>query len=187
MPIGLRAREQRLDRAARQLVVPFDRLIAVGGGADRDVARRSRTAASSSRVEHVDEVLLDEDDRRELVVGVHLELGVVAARVAVVAAVRAAAIGIEGPLERHPLDAVQRRAAGDLLIARLIGPPLRLGQRGGAAVLHRLGDVARRGSAEPRSKRSGNEAMANSLLFAKIGSRAAVKRSRADPRRSGLF
>ena len=35
---------QRFERSARQLVVALDRLIAVGGGAERDVARASTTA-----------------------------------------------------------------------------------------------------------------------------------------------
>ena len=54
---------------------------------------------------------------------------VVAAREAVVAAVRAAAVGVERPVEeRHALDAVQRGAAGDFLVAGLVGAELRFGQ-----------------------------------------------------------
>ena len=67
-------------------------------------SRPSTRACRSSRAQHLDEVRLHEDDRRELVVRAQLELRVVAARVAVVAAVRAAAIRIQRPLERHPLD-----------------------------------------------------------------------------------
>ena len=51
------------------------------------------------------------------------------------AAVGAAAIGVERPLERHPLDAVQRRAAAHLLVARGIGAADGVGQRFGAADL----------------------------------------------------
>jgi hypothetical protein len=67
-----------------------------------DVLARPRRAIQLAR-EHADDVLLDEDDRRELVARVHLELRVIAAREAVVAAVRAAAIRVQRPLERHPL------------------------------------------------------------------------------------
>ena len=118
---------------------------------------RVHDGRSSSRVEHLDEVVLHENHRRELVVGVHLELRVIAAREAVVAAVRAAAIGVERPVERHPLDAVQRRTAGHFLIARLVGAALGLGQRGGAAVLDGIRDVAggRLRLTRPRSKSRG--------------------------------
>ena len=87
--------------------------------------------------------MLDENHRRELVVGVHLELHVIAAGEAVVAAVRAAAVRIQRPVERHALDAVQRRAAGDFLIAGLVGARFRLGERGGAAVLSRVSAIRR--------------------------------------------
>ena len=93
---------QRLERAARQPVVPFDRLIRIGRRAEGDVLARPRRPIELAR-EHLDEVALHENHRRELVVGVHLELHVVAAREAVVAAVRAAAIRIERPVERHAL------------------------------------------------------------------------------------
>src|SRR6185503_4295408 len=66
-----------------------------------------------------------------------------AARIAVMTAVRAAAVRIQRPLERHPFDAVQLRSAGDFLVARLIGAALRLGQRSGAAGANGPRDVAR--------------------------------------------
>ena len=116
MPVGFSMRAQRFERAARQLVVALDRLVAVGRGADDDVVARPRRLVQLG-AEHFDEVRLHEDDRRELVVRAELELRVVAARVAVVAAVRAAAIRIQRPLERHPLDAVQRGAAADFLVS----------------------------------------------------------------------
>ena len=64
-----------------------------------------------------------------MIVGTELELRLVAPREAVVAAVRAAAVRVERPVERHALDGVQRRPAGDFLIARRIRPPLRLVER----------------------------------------------------------
>jgi hypothetical protein len=66
------------------------------------------------------------------------------------AAVRAAAIRIQRPAEGHSLDAVQRRSADDLLIARLIGPGFGLGQRCGSTVFHEVRDLA--GSRLPRSE-----------------------------------
>ena len=143
-PAGLRCSHKRLERAARQLVVAFDRLVAVGRGADGDVValpgRLLQLAA-----QHLDEVRLDEDDRRELVVRAQLELRVVAARVAVVAAVRAAAVRIEGPLEGHALDRIERRPAADFLISRGVGAPRRLGEGVGAASEpDQIGDVAGR-------------------------------------------
>ena len=98
---------------------------------------------------------------------------VIAARVAVVAAVRAAAVGVERPVERHALHAVQRRTAGDFLIARLVGAPLGLGQRVAAAGLDGVRDVACRGfgGAEIEEQRKGGhglnrgETIASSLLF----------------------
>jgi hypothetical protein len=78
--------------------------------------------------QHLDEVRLHEDHRGELVVRAELELRVVAACVAVVAGVRAAAIGIERPLEGHALHGVERRPALDLLISRRVGAPNRFGQ-----------------------------------------------------------
>jgi hypothetical protein len=71
--------------------VPFDRLIRIGGGAERHEFARPRRPIELAR-QHVHEVLLHQDHRRELIVGIHLELHVIAAREAVVAAVRAAAI-----------------------------------------------------------------------------------------------
>ena len=99
-------------------------------------ARASRTAYRAP-AQDLDQVGLDEDDRREVIVGPELELRLVAAREAVVAGVRAAAVRVQRPVERHALHRVQRRAAGDLLVARGVGahaapgrappPPLRRG------------------------------------------------------------
>src|SRR5262245_31468460 len=64
-----------------------------------------------------------------MVAGAQLELRLVPPRETVMAAVGAAAIRVEGPVERHPLNGVQCRTAGDLLIPGCVGPQLRLIQR----------------------------------------------------------
>ena len=66
-PNGVRPRASASIDRARQLVVPFDRLIRIGRGAERDLLARPRRPIELAR-EHLDEVLLHEDDRRELVV-----------------------------------------------------------------------------------------------------------------------
>ena len=89
--------------------------------------------------------------------GVHLELHVVAAGEAVVAAVGAAAVRVERPVERHALDAVERRAAGDLLVARLRrrGARLRSAPRC-RRVFTVIGDVAGGRFAGRRGRRGGD-------------------------------
>ena len=57
------------------------------------------------------------------------------------AAVRAAAIGIERPLERHPFDLVQRGPAPDLLILRRVGAANGLGQRIRASGFYEVGNL----------------------------------------------
>ena len=61
------------------------------------------------------------------------------------APVRAAAVGIERPLERHPLDPVQRRPAAHLLVLRRVGAQRRLVERVRAAFPYEVGDLASRG------------------------------------------
>src|SRR6188768_4070425 len=69
-----------------------------------------------------DQVRLDEDHRRELIVRTELELRLISAREAVVTGMRAAAVGIQSPVEGHALHLVDCGTAGDLLIARGIRP-----------------------------------------------------------------
>ncbi len=145
---------QCLDGAACQPVVSFDRLIWVGRRAERDLLARPRRPIELA-LQHVDEVPLDENDRRELVVGVHLELGVIAAGEAVVAGVRAAAVRVERPVERHPLDRVQGRSTVHFLVGRFIGPSLGLGQRGGPALPDELSDPACGGTGRGTVKQEG--------------------------------
>ncbi len=93
--------------------------------------------------QHLDEVGLDEDHRGELVARVQLELRLIPAREAVVAAVRAAAVGIERPLEEgHALDAIQSRAAAHFLIGGVVGALNRARQRSHTAVFHQVGDLS---------------------------------------------
>ncbi len=132
---------QRLQRFARQLVMAFDRLVTVGRGADCDVLAGPRGPRQFT-FEHLDEVLLYQNHRREFVVGVHLELAVIAPRIAIMATVRAAAIGVERPVERHSFHAVERRTAGHFLIGRLIGASFCFGERFGAAALYGIRDIA---------------------------------------------
>ncbi len=117
----------------------FDRLIRVGGGADRNLLARPCGTIQLAH-QDLDDVVLDENHRGELVARVHFELHVITAGEAVMTAVRAAPVRVEGPVERHAFDAVERGAAGDLLIARLIGARFRLGERGGSALLHEFCD-----------------------------------------------
>src|SRR6476659_502522 len=65
--------------------------------------------------QHFEQVRLDEDHRRELIVRTELELRLISAREAV-------AVGIQSPVEGHALHLVEGGTAGDLLIARGIRP-----------------------------------------------------------------
>ena len=124
--------------------MPFDRLVRIRRGADRDELARPRRPIELA-AQHVHHVALDENDGGELVVRVHLELHVVPAREAVVAAVGAAAIRVERPVEWHPAHRIERGTAGHLLIPCRVGAPLGLGERGGTAAFDDVGDVARAG------------------------------------------
>ena len=87
---------------------------------------RVHDGLSSSRLQHFGEVRLHEDHRREVIAGSELELRLIPAREAVVAAVRAAAIRVERPVEGHALDGIERGPAGHFLVARGVRAPLRL-------------------------------------------------------------
>jgi len=66
---------------------------------------------------------------------------VVSPRIAVVAAVGAASVGIQSPLERHALDSIQRRPALNFLVARCVGATLCLGERSCPACFHQARDL----------------------------------------------
>src|SRR5262245_3679922 len=102
--------------------------------------------------QHLDKILLDQDDRRELVVRVHFELHVVPPCEAVVATVRASAIGVQGPVERHALDPVEGRSTDDLLVSRLVGATLGLRQGGSPASFDAVRDLPRRRPSWPEIK-----------------------------------
>ena len=132
---------QRFEHASRQLVGALDRLVGIGGRAESDRLLHPGGLGQLAP-QHLDEVGLHEDDGREVIARIQLELGLILAREAVVTAVRAAAIGIERPLEeRHALHPVERRAAADLLVGRGVAATPGVGQRLEAAVLHQPGDV----------------------------------------------
>ncbi len=142
---------EALDRAAGEPIRALDRLVRIGGGAERDLlAPPGRAMQLVAQPRH--EVGLDEDQRRELIVGVELELRLVAAREAVVTAVGAAAIGVERPLERHSADPVEGRTAADFTIRRLVGAA-GAADRFNAAGLDQAGDVSGGGEGEVREER----------------------------------
>ena len=140
-PTGVRESRHasRLPRVSA--VASLDRLIRVGGGAERHLLVRPG-GPGQLPPQHLHEVRLHEDHRGEVVALAEFELMLVAAGETVVAAVRAAAVGVEGPPERHALDAVQCRPAADLLVGGVVGPLHRIGQRADAACLHQRGNVA---------------------------------------------
>src|SRR5207249_11584939 len=67
--------------------------------------------------------------RRKFIADPKLELRVITPRKAVMAPMRAAAVGIQRPAERHALHRVQRRAARHFLIGRAVGQMGGVGQR----------------------------------------------------------
>src|SRR5262245_48229804 len=92
--------------------------------------------------QYVDEVPFHEDHRRKLIIDVHLELDVVATGKAVMASVRATSVRVEGPIERHAADTVERRAADDFLVAGPIGAAIGFGQRSDPTAFHGVSDIA---------------------------------------------
>ncbi len=175
------AAEQSLESAACELVVTLDRLIRVRGGTDRNELAFPGGFVELA-AEHLDQVGLHEDQRRELVARPELELRLVAARKAVVAAVRASAVRVECPVERHPFHAVQRRPARHFLIAGVVGPSLCPIERRRPALLDRQRD----GSGRWRTWRKVEERSVFChvrLLFAK--DRANARRCQAAAIRRG--
>ena len=126
--------DERLQRAARQLVVTFDRLVGIGRGADGHLLARPRRLVELA-AQHFRKIRLHEDDRREVIARPQLELRLIPAREAVVAGVRAAAIRVQRPVEGHALDGIERGPASHFLIARRVRAALRLVERGVLAVV----------------------------------------------------
>ncbi len=106
----VRALGERLEAAAREPEAPLGGLVGVGGGADRD-ALASPGGARELAAEHLDDVLLHPD--RGAVAGVGRPVGAQLERPDVTerAAMDAAHVRVERPVEGHPGDPVQRRLA----------------------------------------------------------------------------
>ena len=131
-------RELRVSPGQHFVAICEQELVALMGPVDPALARDARgatsimllglqgvgktTIAAKLARQDLGQIALDEDDRRELVADAELEMPLVLARIAVLAPVRAAPVGIERPAERHAGGARERRTDGDLLIARLVGP-----------------------------------------------------------------
>ena len=91
---------------ARKPVAALGWLVGVGGGADRDglvFPRRPRKLAA----EHLDDVDLDPDRAAVAVVGGPVGASLEGPHVAERAAVNAAHVRIERPVEHHPFDAIE--------------------------------------------------------------------------------
>ena len=137
-PSGVGMADQRFQDTAGEAVTALDRLVRIGGGSQGDYP----AAESSLRQlagEHVRKIGLDEHHRREIVSRAELQLRLVAAGETVVAAVGAAAVGVQRPAEGHPLHAVEGRAAGDFLVGRPSGAEHAVPQAGGAGFSNRGG------------------------------------------------
>ena len=97
--------DQLREDAPHQPVAALHPLVRVGAGPHRDV-RAGPPARRELAAEHLGGVDLHDDLRLEVPPGVHLEVRVGRPREAVHAGVRAAAVGVDRPVERH-------RRAGD--------------------------------------------------------------------------
>ena len=108
---GLRGVAQHLDARARQPVAALGGLVRVGRGADRDGLAPSSAGRASSRAQHLGDVHLDADRRAVAVVGWPVGAPLEGADVTERAAVDAAHVRVQRPVERHALDAVERDLA----------------------------------------------------------------------------
>src|SRR5262245_18767508 len=100
------------------------------------------------------------------------------------AAVGAAAIRVERPRERHPLDGIECGAADDFLIASRVGALHRFGERFGAAGFDRVRYLACRRFASPEIEKKGHfhsELSDLRLIFAMTISRYAGPSNQARP------
>jgi hypothetical protein len=143
-PEGRVAAGERFNEPPRQPVAALDWLVRIGGCPERHVFSSPRWTIEFA-LQHLYDVVLDQNHRRELVVRIHFELHVIPACETVVASVGAPAVRVQRPAEGHALDAIQGGLAGNLLVARLIRQPLRLSERVGSAAFDRIGDSPRGG------------------------------------------
>src|SRR4051812_7935999 len=117
---GVRVVAQRLDAAARQAIAALGWLVGIGRGADRDrlmLPGRLRELTS----EHLDDVGLDANRGPVAVVERPVRTQLEGAHVTERALVDAAHVRVQGPVERHPLDPVERHLARLLAILRAHG------------------------------------------------------------------
>src|SRR5439155_936076 len=108
---------QDLETLPREPVITLDGLIGIGGRADRDAFTAPRTARQLL-AQHLGHVRLHAHGLAVLLARRPVGPALVAADIAVGAAVRAAHVGVQRPLEGHPLHRVQRAPAGLLAIHR---------------------------------------------------------------------
>ena len=108
---GFRGLGERLDAGAGEPVAALGGLVGVGGRADRDPLAFPRRPGELA-AEHLGDVHLDADRGAVAVVRGPIGAALEGAHVAERAAVDASHVGVERPLEAHPLDAVQRAPAG---------------------------------------------------------------------------
>src|SRR5208282_2290302 len=99
---------QDLDQRARDAILPLDRLIGIGVSAERD-GRRPILGRSKLTLQELGCALLGEQARLEIEPGGEPQIGVGRPRVAIEAAVFAAAVGVDRSVERN----VGRLVAGD--------------------------------------------------------------------------
>ena len=100
---GFAAAREHLEARARQPVAALGRLVRVGRGADRDRLAVATTRRASSRAQHLGDVDLDPDRRAVAVVGRPVGAPLEGADVTERAAVGAAHVRVERPVERHAL------------------------------------------------------------------------------------
>lgn len=106
---------ERLEAGAREAIAALGRLVGIRGRADGDKRARPR-AAHEFAPQDLGHVHLHADRGAVERVGRPVGAALEGAHVAERAAVSAAHVGIERPLERHPADAVQGRTAGLLAV-----------------------------------------------------------------------
>jgi hypothetical protein len=100
-----------LQAAAREPETALGRLVGIGGGADRD-GFTSPGALREYRPEDLDDVRLHPDAPSVTIVRGPVCTPLERAHVAERAAVRAAHVRVQRPLERHPGDGIERGPAG---------------------------------------------------------------------------
>jgi len=130
--------DECFETAAGEPISPFRRLVGVGCRAYRD-ALGIPARASNLTTKQIGDVALDEDQLREIVPPSEIEVPLVLPRIAVLAGMGAAPIGIERPPKRHASGTCEGRTHGDLLVAGLVGEEHGAGQAFNATEAHGIG------------------------------------------------